>query len=47
MTLYRYRQLYIYIYIHTHAHIHTHHMYTHMCADTNTIQTVGAKGNDT
>ena len=28
----------------THTHIHTH-THTHKCADTNTIQTVGAKDN--
>ena len=34
---------------HTHAHKHRHttrmHTHTHKCADTNTIQTVGAKDN--
>ena len=42
---------------HTHTHIHTHthtythttrmHTHTHKCTDTNTIQTVGAKDDDT
>ena len=46
MMLYRNRQLCIYIYSHTHPHTHTH-THTHTCADTNNIQTVGAKDNDT
>ena len=50
--LHRHRQLCIFnIYTPTptptHTYTHTTHAYTHKCAHTSTIQSVGAKGNNT